>query len=89
MSNTVFPVLYAARVVTMAVRKGTNKTHNKKLRRRREGLSTKSYEYGELEGVELALFIFYPKRGDFYSYMSSQQLPWLHNIHTMVCYSVF
>jgi hypothetical protein len=56
----------------MAVHKGTNKVHNKKLRRRREGLSTKSYEYGELDGVELALFIRYPKRGEFYS--SS----WLH-----------
>jgi hypothetical protein len=68
----------------MAISKATNKTHNKKLRRRREGLSTKCFEYGELGGVELALFIRYPMRGEFYSYMSSQQLPWLHNIHTMV-----
>jgi hypothetical protein len=68
----------------MAVRKAINKMHNKKLRRRREGLSTKSYEYGRLDGVELALFICYPKREEFYSYMSNQQLPWLHDIHTMV-----
>jgi hypothetical protein len=68
----------------MAVRKATNKMHNKKLKRRREGLSTKSYEYGELDGVELALFIRYPKRGDFYSYMSSQQLSWLQDVHRMV-----
>ena len=68
----------------MAVQKGTNKVHNKKLRRRREGLSTKSYEYGELDGVELALFIRYPKRGEFYSYMSSPQLCWLQDISTMV-----
>jgi hypothetical protein len=68
----------------MAIRKGSNKIHNRKLRRRREGLSTKSYEYGELEGVELALFICYPKRGDFYSYMSSPKISWLQNIYTMV-----
>jgi hypothetical protein len=68
----------------MPVRKGTNKVHNKKLRRRREGLSTKCYEYGELDGVELALFIRYPKRGEFYSYMSCQQLPWLHDVYSMV-----
>jgi hypothetical protein len=68
----------------MAVRKGSNKMHNRKLRRRREGLFTKSYEYGELEGVELALFICYPKRGDFYSYMSSPKIPWLQDIYTMV-----
>jgi hypothetical protein len=68
----------------MATSKATNKTHNKKLRRRCEGLSTKCYEYGELEGVELALFIRYLKRGEFYSYMLGQQLPWLHSIYTMV-----
>jgi hypothetical protein len=55
----------------MAVRKATNKVHNKKLRRRRDELSTKSYEYGELDGIELTLFIRYLKRGEFYSYMSS------------------
>jgi type II secretory pathway component HofQ len=70
----------------MVVRKTSNKIHNKKLRRRREGLSTKSYEYGELEGVELALFVHYPKSGDFYSYLSKQQLPWLGDLENMVGY---
>ncbi|KAF9730173.1 hypothetical protein PMIN01_12106 [Paraphaeosphaeria minitans] len=64
----------------MATRKTTNKVHNKKLRRRREGLSTKCYEYGELDGVELALFVRYPKRGDFYSYVSRRELPWLRDV---------
>jgi hypothetical protein len=68
----------------MTARKIPTKIHNKKLRRRREGLSNKSYEYGELDGVELALFIRYPKRGDFYSYMSRKQLPWLQDVETMV-----
>jgi hypothetical protein len=70
--------------MTMAIRKVSNRMYNKKLRRRREGLSTKSYEYGELDGVELALFIRYPKREEFYSYMSSQELSWLPNIREMV-----
>ncbi|PSN59577.1 hypothetical protein BS50DRAFT_224542 [Corynespora cassiicola Philippines] len=64
----------------MAVRKATNKVHNKKLRRRREGLLTKAYEYGELDGVELALFIRYPKRGEFYYYTSREGLPWLRDV---------
>jgi hypothetical protein len=68
----------------MAVRKATNKAHNKKLRRRREGLSSKCFEYGELDGAELALFIHYPKRGDFYSYMSKQTLPWLNDVPAIV-----
>ena len=74
-----------ARAMTMAVRKPTNKVNNKKLRRRREGLSTKCYEYGELDGVELALFVRYPKGGDFYSYMSRRELPWLRDVAKMVC----
>ncbi|KAF2844458.1 hypothetical protein T440DRAFT_368828, partial [Plenodomus tracheiphilus IPT5] len=61
-----------------------NRVHNKKLRRRREGLSTKSYEYGELDGVELALFIRYPKRGDFYSYRSALHLPWIYDLDNMM-----
>jgi hypothetical protein len=68
----------------IAVRKPTNKIYNKKLKRRRIGLSAKSYEYGKLDGVELALFIRYPKRGDFYSYISSKQLSWLPDIEKMV-----
>jgi hypothetical protein len=80
MTSRVPPAIYTARAVTMAVRTATNKVHNKKLRRRREGLSTKCYEYGELDGVELALFVRYPKRGEFYSYMSSQHLPWMQEI---------
>ena len=76
----------AARAMAMAVRKPTNKVHNKKLRRRREGLSTKCYEYGELDGVELALFVRYPKRGDFYSYVSRRELPWLRDVTKMVCH---
>jgi hypothetical protein len=73
-----------AQAATMTPRKPTAKTHNKKLRRRREGLSSKSYEYGELEGVELALFIRYPKRGEFYAYLSKEQLPWLKDVENMV-----
>ena len=72
----------------MAARKTSNKIHNKihnkKLRRRREGLSTKAYEYGDLDGVELALFIRYPKRGDFYSYLSAQGLLWIQDVEKMV-----
>lgn len=68
----------------MAVRKTTNKAHSKKLRRRRDGLSTKCFEYGELDGAELALFIRYPKRGDFYSYISRRGLPWLKDVAAMV-----
>ena len=68
----------------MATRRVSNKIHNKKLRRRREGLSSKCYEYGRLEGVELALFIRYPKRGDFYSYMSAKELPWMRDLEKMV-----
>ena len=64
----------------MTVRKATNKVHNKKLRRRREGLLTKAYEYGELDGVELTLFIRYPKRGEFYYYTSKEGLPWLRDV---------
>ena len=75
-----------ARAIPMAARKTTNKVHNKKLRRRREGLSTKCYEYGELDGVELALFVRYPKRGDFYSYLSRRELPWLRDVTKMVCH---
>lgn len=77
-------VIYAVLAVTMAIRKASNRMYNKKLRRRRDGLSTKSYEYGNLEGVELALFIRYPKRGEFYSYMSCEELPWLQDIQEMV-----
>ena len=69
---------------TMAVRRTTNKSHNKKLRRRREGLSTKAYEYGELKGAQVALFISYPERGTFYSYLSQQHLPWIHDVEHMV-----
>lgn len=68
----------------MAVRKAASKAHNKKLRRRRDGLSTKCFEYGELDGAELALFIHYPKRGDFYSYISRRGLPWLQDVPAMV-----
>ena len=75
-----------ARAIPMAARKTTNKVHNKKLRRRREGLSTKCYEYGELDGVELALFVRYPKRGDFYSYLSRRELPWLRDVTKLVCH---
>ncbi|KAF2818123.1 hypothetical protein CC86DRAFT_414193 [Ophiobolus disseminans] len=71
----------------MAIRKATNKAHNKKLRRRRDGLSTKCFEYGELDGAELALFIYYPKRGDFYSYMSKQTLSWLQDVPTITSHS--
>jgi hypothetical protein len=84
MTIRVPPAIYV-QAVTMAVRTATNKVHNKKLRRRREGLSTKCYEYGELDGVELALFVRYPQRGEFYSYMSSQHLSWVQEIHKMVC----
>lgn len=68
----------------MAVRKAINKAHNKKLRRRREGLSTKCYEYGKLDGAEVALFIRYPKQGDFYSYISRRELSWLQDVPAMV-----
>jgi hypothetical protein len=68
----------------MAVRKATGKAHNKKLRRRRDGLSTKCFEYGELDGAELALFIRYPKRGEFYAYVSRRGLPWLQDVSTLV-----
>ena len=68
----------------MATRKASNRAHNKKLRRRQEGLSTKCFEYGELDGAELALFIRYPKRGEFYSYISNPRLPWLKDVPAMV-----
>lgn len=56
---------YAAHAATIAVRKTTNKVHNKKLRRRREGLLTKAYEYGELDGVELACSFAIQSAGSF------------------------
>jgi hypothetical protein len=68
----------------MAVRKSGVKSHNKKLRRRLEGLTTKAYEYGELDGTQVALFISYPKRGTFYSYLSEQGLSWIHDVENMV-----
>jgi len=58
----------------MAAGKRSKKKHNKKLARRREGLSTKAYDYGDLDGVELAIFIRYPKPGYLYSYLSAQDL---------------
>jgi hypothetical protein len=70
--------------MTLAVRKPSNKAHNKKLKRRRDGLATKCFEYGELDGVEIALFVRYTKRGDFYSYMSKSELPWLRDVDKMV-----
>ncbi|CAA9965148.1 hypothetical protein PTMSG1_08507 [Pyrenophora teres f. maculata] len=68
----------------MVARKMTNKMHNKKLRRRCEGLSTKAYEYGVLDGVELARFIRYPRRGDFYSYGSAPGLQWIQDAEKMM-----
>ncbi|CAE7208466.1 hypothetical protein P3342_011049 [Pyrenophora teres f. teres] len=62
----------------------TNQMHNKKLRRRCEGLSTKAYEYEVLDGVELALFIWYPRRGDFYSYGSAPGLQWIQDVEKMM-----
>jgi hypothetical protein len=70
--------------MTMVIRKPSNKANNRKLKRRRDGLATKCFEYGELEGVEIALFVRYTKRGDFYSYMSKSELPWLGDVDKMV-----
>jgi hypothetical protein len=60
------------------------KNFNKKLKRNRNGLTSKCHKYGKLEGVELALFIRYPRKGEFYSYRSSDELTWLDQIPTMV-----
>ena len=86
MASPSYRSVYTARAMAMTTPKITNKVHNKKLRRRREGLSTKCYEYGELDGVELALFVRYPKRGDFYSYVSRRELPWLRDVTKLVCH---
>ena len=67
----------------MVISETKRKIHNKKLRRRREGLSSKSYKYGELDGVELALLVRYTERGDAYAYMSKAQLPWLRDAEKM------
>jgi hypothetical protein len=82
--NIPFLPIFVSLSTTMAGQKTTVKLHNKKLKRRREGLSGKSYEYGELDGVELALFIRYPKRKDAYVYMSKAQLPWLRDVDSLV-----
>ncbi|KAF3031611.1 hypothetical protein E8E12_002120 [Didymella heteroderae] len=71
----------------VAVHKATGKAHNKKLRRRRDGLSTKCFEYGELDGAEQALFIRYPKRGEFYAHVSRRGLPWLQDVPVMMSHA--
>ena len=40
------------------------------LRRNLEGLLSKCYKYGKLNGVELGIYIDYTERGDFVSYQS-------------------
>ncbi|KAI3573897.1 hypothetical protein IWW34DRAFT_554735, partial [Fusarium oxysporum f. sp. albedinis] len=44
--------------------------HNRKLNRNIKGLLSKCYKYGKLNGVELALYIDYPDKGEFISYES-------------------
>lgn len=60
------------------------KRPNKQIKRRLEGLTSKAFQYGNLEGVECCLLINYPRKGTFYSYRSSKQLSWLRNLHEMV-----
>jgi hypothetical protein len=62
----------------------SNKSRNKQLKRRLESLTSKCYQYGKLDGVELALFISYLKKGEFYSYRSTAQLPWLRQPEIIV-----
>ena len=64
--------------------KRPTKSKNKKLRWQRDSLSTDCFEHGKLDGAELALFIHYPKRGGFHSYMSNNALPWLQDVPMMV-----
>lgn len=54
----------------MAIQKPTARRHKRKLRRNLEGLLSKCYKYGELKGVELALYIEYTEKGEFVSYES-------------------
>jgi len=54
----------------MAVSKPTARRYKRKLRRNLEGLLSKCYKYGELKGVELALYIEYAEKGEFVSYES-------------------
>lgn len=54
----------------MAIQKPTVRKHNKKLKRNLEGLLSKCYRYGKLNGVELGFYVDYPEKGDFVSYES-------------------
>lgn len=54
----------------MARQKSTNRKQNRKLNRNIKGLLSKCYKYGKLHGVELALYIDYPEKGEFVSYES-------------------
>ena len=56
------------------------KLFNKKLRRRLVGLRKKIYEYGELEGIELAFIVRNKGKGTLYWYTSNEQvLSWLNS----------
>lgn len=50
--------------------KQSTKTRNKLLRRRRDGLRSKCYKYGQIDGIDLALIIYNREKRDYYTYRS-------------------
>lgn len=50
------------------------KLHNKKLRRRLEGLTNKCYEYGKLDDITLALIVYNEAKGSLYTYISDEKM---------------
>lgn len=50
------------------------KLHNKKLRRRLEGLKSKCHSYGKLDDIELALIIHNRAKRNYYTYISSDRV---------------
>lgn len=55
-------------IITMAIQKPSDKRHKKMLRRNLEGLLSKVYKYGNLQGVELGLYVNYMEKNEFVSY---------------------
>jgi len=59
---------------------------NKQYKRRRDGLRSKCFKYGDMPGVELALLVRYTEKDCFYVFQSKKDLPWLGNMQDIVRY---
>ena len=58
--------------------------YQRKLKRNLDGLLKKCLKYGDIQGVELALYVAYPDQKGFVSYESKPELSWIHDIESKV-----